>query len=180
MDGVGRRTLTTCGFFARVHHAAVDRMLITPAVVAAAALSRLRNAQRPRLSRRVARQHYDLPNKLYVTMLGRTMQYTCAYYGAIGTAGTLDEAQERKLDLVARKLHIEPGMTVLELGGGFGGLARHLALQHQCRVVGYNIARRKSSSHGPGARDCRWSSGCRTTAKPRATRRATIGSSASA
>ena len=44
-------------FFARVHHAAVDRMLITPAVVAAAALSRLRNAQRPRLSRRVARQH---------------------------------------------------------------------------------------------------------------------------
>ena len=48
--------------------------------------------------------------------------------------------QERKLDLVARKLHIEPGMTVLELGGGFGGLARHLALRHQCRVVSYNIS----------------------------------------
>jgi cyclopropane-fatty-acyl-phospholipid synthase len=127
--------------FTRVHQASIDRRLVTPAVVAVSALSRLRNAQGPRLSRRVVRRHYDLPNELYVAMLGHTMQYTCAYYGADGTARTLDEAQELKLDLIVRKLRLEPGMTVLELGGGFGGLARHLARHHQCRVVSYNISR---------------------------------------
>jgi cyclopropane-fatty-acyl-phospholipid synthase len=90
---------------------------------------------------RVARQHYDRSTELYVAMLGPTMQYTCAYFGVDGESMTLDEAQHRKLDLIARKLHLQPGMTVLELGGGFGGLALHLARHHQCRVVSYNISR---------------------------------------
>jgi len=74
-------------------------------------------------------------------MLGPTMQYTCAYYGPEGSELPLDEAQRRKLELIARKLYLRPGMTVLELGGGFGELARHLASEHQCRVVSYNIRR---------------------------------------
>ena len=74
-------------------------------------------------------------------MLGPTMQYTCAYYGTDGVDRSLDEAQRLKLDLIARKLHLQPGMTVLELGGGFGELACHLARHHQCRVVSYNISR---------------------------------------
>jgi cyclopropane-fatty-acyl-phospholipid synthase len=128
-------------FFLRVHRARVDRELATAGMLAQVALSRLRNLQGRRLSRRVAHQHYDLSNDLYVAMLGRTMQYTCAYYGPDGGSSTLDEAQDRKLDLIARKLHLRPGMTVLELGGGFGGLAFHLAKHHGCRVVSYNISR---------------------------------------
>jgi cyclopropane-fatty-acyl-phospholipid synthase len=128
-------------FFARVHRAKLERELATPALLLEVAFSRMRNLQRRRLSQRVARQHYDLSNDLYVAMLGPTMQYTCAYYGADGTDRTLDEAQRLKLDLIARKLHLQPGMTVLELGGGFGGLAHHLAKYHQCRVVSYNISR---------------------------------------
>jgi cyclopropane-fatty-acyl-phospholipid synthase len=128
-------------FFLRVHRARVDRELATAGMLAQVALSRLRNMQGRRLSRRVAHQHYDLSNDLYVAMLGRTMQYTCAYYGPDGESLTLDEAQDRKLDLIARKLHVRPGMTVLELGGGFGGLAYHLAKHHGCRVVSYNISR---------------------------------------
>ena len=50
------------------------------------------------------------------------------------------QAQQLKLELIARKLHLRPGMTVLELGGGFGALARHLAQHYGCSVVSYNIS----------------------------------------
>jgi cyclopropane-fatty-acyl-phospholipid synthase len=128
-------------FFARIHRARLDRALATAPLVARAALATIGNLQGRRLSLRVAQRHYDLSNDLYVAMLGETMQYTCAYYGADGSGRTLDEAQRSKLDLVAAKLALQPGMTVLELGGGYGGLARHLALRHGCRVVSYNISR---------------------------------------
>jgi cyclopropane-fatty-acyl-phospholipid synthase len=128
-------------FFTRIHQARLDRRLVTAALVATAALARFRNLQGRRLSMRVAQQHYDLSNDLYVAMLGETMQYTCAYYGADAADQTLDEAQHRKLELIAKKLRLQPGMTVLELGGGFGGLAYHLAKHYQCRVVSYNISR---------------------------------------
>ena len=128
-------------FFARIQRSRLDRKLVTAALVATVALSRIVNLQGRRLSRRVAQQHYDRSNDLYVAMLGETMQYTCAYYGPEGQCRTLDEAQYRKLDLIARKLCLQPGMTVLELGGGYGGLAYYLAKQHQCRVVSYNISK---------------------------------------
>ena len=128
-------------FFTRIHRASLDRKLVTAPVVAKVALSRIGNLQGRWLSRRVAQQHYDLSNDLYVAMLGETMQYTCAYYSSGGDAQTLDEAQQLKLELIARKLHLQPGMTVLELGGGFGALARLLASRYQCRVVSYNISR---------------------------------------
>lgn len=128
-------------FFAHVHRARLDRKLATASLIARAALATIGNLQGRRLSLRVAEQHYDLSNELYVAMLGATMQYTCAYYGTDGADRTLDEAQLRKLELVAAKLDLRPGMKVLELGGGFGGLARHLAVHHGCHVVSYNISR---------------------------------------
>lgn len=66
------------------------------------------------------------------------MQYSCAYWK---DASTLDQAQESKLHLICRKLHVTPGMTVLELGGGFGGLAHFMATEYGCPVVSYNISR---------------------------------------
>jgi cyclopropane-fatty-acyl-phospholipid synthase len=71
------------------------------------------------------------------------MQYTCAYYGQDGSLDSLDDAQRAKLELIARKLHLEPRMRVLELGGGFGELARYLAADHGCEVVSYNISTRQ-------------------------------------
>jgi cyclopropane-fatty-acyl-phospholipid synthase len=95
------------------------------------------NRQTAHRSRDVGREHYDLGNDLYEAMLGETMQYTCGYWRS---ASTLHEAQIRKLDLIARKLHLSPNMNVLELGGGFGGLAKFLASEYGCRVVSYNIS----------------------------------------
>jgi cyclopropane-fatty-acyl-phospholipid synthase len=127
-------------FFTRLVRAKLERRIMTASMLAQVVLARIGNPQGRTLSKRVARRHYDLSNELYVAMLGATMQYTCAYYGTDGADQTLDEAQHRKLELVARKLHLRPGMTVLELGGGFGGLAYHLAKHHRCRVVSYNIS----------------------------------------
>ncbi|NEZ04620.1 cyclopropane fatty acyl phospholipid synthase [Wenzhouxiangella sp. XN201] len=130
-------------FFVRVQRARIDRQLRTLAMVFQVLLSRFVNRQSKKRSIQVAKQHYDLSNELYEAMLGPTMQYTCAYYGPEGRETTLDEAQRAKLSLIARKLHLEPGMRILELGGGFGELARYLAAEHQCEVVSYNISQRQ-------------------------------------
>jgi cyclopropane-fatty-acyl-phospholipid synthase len=100
--------------------------------------ARFLNRQSIRRSKKVAHEHYDIGNDLYTRMLDKNMQYTCGYFQ---DAVTLDQAQERKLDLVARKLKLAPGMTVLELGGGFGGLAHWLASRYGCTVTSYNISR---------------------------------------
>jgi cyclopropane-fatty-acyl-phospholipid synthase len=126
--------------FFRMLRARLDREVHTPAVLGTSLLCWLGNLQNRRRSRQVAEQHYDLPTRLYEAMLGPTMQYTCAYYGPDGADSTLDEAQRAKLELIAHKLHLEPGMRVLELGGGFGELARFLAAEHGCEVVSYNIS----------------------------------------
>ena len=127
-------------FFARVLRVRLDGEFRSLAMLGRIALSRLSNVQNRRRSRQVAEQHYDLSNRLYEAMLGPTMQYTCAYYGAGGRTTTLDDAQRAKLALIARKLHLEPGMRVLELGGGYGELARYLAQENGCEVVSYNIS----------------------------------------
>ena len=101
-------------------------------------LPNLFNQQTIRRSTKVAYEHYDAGNDVYESMLGKDMQYTCAYWK---DAKTLDEAQFNKLDLICRKLKLKPGMHVLELGGGFGGLARFMAKNYGCAVTVYNIAR---------------------------------------
>lgn len=100
-------------------------------------LSRIVNRQSLRRSRAVARQHYDLGNDFYRDMLDSRMQYTCAYWKS---ARSLEEAQEHKLDLICRKLALEPGMSILELGCGWGGLARFAAERYGCTVTAYNIS----------------------------------------
>jgi cyclopropane-fatty-acyl-phospholipid synthase len=130
-------------FFLRVQRSRLDLEFRTLPMLFQVFLSRLGNGQSRWRSQKVAEQHYDLSNRLYKAMLGATMQYTCGYYGAEGEEGTLDDAQRAKLSLIARKLHLQPSMRVLELGGGFGELARYLAAEHGCEVVSYNISRRQ-------------------------------------
>ncbi len=64
--------------------------------------------------------HYDLSNDLYQKFLDPRMQYSCAIYGV---GENLEQAQERKLRSLLKKLQIQPGMTLLEVGSGWGGLA---------------------------------------------------------
>jgi cyclopropane-fatty-acyl-phospholipid synthase len=124
-------------FFTRVHEVELYNKIPTLRLALLALKARLLNRQSPGRSTQVARRHYDLGNDLFITMLDPYMQYTCAYWK---DAPDLASAQEAKMDLIARKLHLEPGMTVLDLGSGFGGLARFLAERYGCTVVSYNIS----------------------------------------
>jgi cyclopropane-fatty-acyl-phospholipid synthase len=82
--------------------------------------------------------HYDIGNDLYTRMLDPRMVYTCAYWK---NAKNLTEAQEHKLDLVARKVGLKPGMTVLDLGCGWGGMASWAAEKYGCTVTGLTLSK---------------------------------------
>lgn len=96
------------------------------------------NLQSPKRSFEVGEKHYDLGNDLYVAMLDSRLNYTCAYWK---NASTLDEAQEAKLELVCQKIGLEPGMTVLELGCGWGSFAKYAAEKYGVEVLGVTVSR---------------------------------------
>ena len=129
-------------FFDRVLSAGLDSAArkLLPAALLSAAADRLFNPQRPSRAFEVGRRHYDLGNDLFHAMLDRRMIYSCALWEA---AATLDEAQEAKLDLICRKLLLEPGMRVLDIGCGWGGLARYAAEAHGVRVTGLTVSARQ-------------------------------------
>ncbi|MDR7308335.1 cyclopropane fatty acyl phospholipid synthase [Rhodoferax saidenbachensis] len=85
----------------------------------------------------VGRAHYDLGNDFYAAMLDRRMTYTCAFWQ---NAGTLDAAQEHKLDLVCRKLGLAPGMRVLDIGCGWGSFMQFAAERYGVQCVGVTIS----------------------------------------
>jgi cyclopropane-fatty-acyl-phospholipid synthase len=105
-----------------------------PRVLAAKIL----NLQTPGRSYRVGEQHYDIGNALYERMLGRRLIYSCGYWRE---ADNLDDAQIAKIDVICRKLGLEPGMRVLDIGCGWGEAARYMAEQYGVEVVGVTISR---------------------------------------
>jgi cyclopropane-fatty-acyl-phospholipid synthase len=96
------------------------------------------NRQTRTRSRQVAEQHYDLGNQLYQSMLDRRMVYSCARWDH---TSCLDEAQELKLDFVCRKLGLQPGMHLLDIGCGWGGLVRFAAQNYGVRATGITLSR---------------------------------------
>ena len=99
--------------------------------------ARLLNLQGRRRSRRILR-HYNLGNDVFQATLDPYMQYTCGYWK---DATDLDEAQEAKLDLIAKKLGLRPGMRVLDIGCGWGGFAKFAAERYGASVVGITISK---------------------------------------
>src|SRR5262245_40268789 len=82
--------------------------------------------------------HYDLNRSLFELFLDHDLQYSCAYF--TGKEQSLEEAQSNKKKRVAAKLLLEPGMRVLDIGSGFGGLALHLAQEWDVEVVGLTLS----------------------------------------
>jgi cyclopropane-fatty-acyl-phospholipid synthase len=86
--------------------------------------------------------HYDVSNRFYELVLGPSMTYTCACYPSPGA--TLDEAQHHKYELVARKLALRPGMRLLDVGCGWGGMVRHAARHYGVRALGVTLSREQA------------------------------------
>jgi cyclopropane-fatty-acyl-phospholipid synthase len=82
--------------------------------------------------------HYDISHDLYELFLDKDMQYSCAYWRE-GTT-SLDQAQLDKKRHIAKKLLLEPGMSVLDIGSGWGGMALHLAREHGVSVTGLTLS----------------------------------------
>ncbi|ELM3657451.1 cyclopropane fatty acyl phospholipid synthase [Edwardsiella piscicida] len=99
--------------------------------------ARLANLQSRRRAWQVGREHYDLGNDLFSLMLDPAMQYSCAYWKQ---ADTLEQAQQDKLQLICEKLQLRPGMTLLDIGCGWGGLAAYAARRYGVRVHGVTIS----------------------------------------
>ena len=93
----------------------------------------------PHASRRNVHHHYDLGNDFYQSWLDEQLVYTCAYFDQPDE--DLESAQRGKLDLVCRKLRLQPGETVIEAGCGWGALALHMARSYGVRVKAFNISR---------------------------------------
>ena len=99
--------------------------------------ARIFNLQSPSRAGIIARKHYDLGNDLFFSFLDPDNQYSCAYFQ--GT-DDLAEAQQKKLDLICRKIDLQRQDHLLDIGCGWGGLARYAADHYGCSVTAVNIS----------------------------------------
>jgi cyclopropane-fatty-acyl-phospholipid synthase len=87
--------------------------------------------------------HYDVSNTFYEWVLGPSMTYTCACYPH--PDATLEQAQDYKHDLVARKLGLQPGMRLLDVGCGWGGMVRHAAREYGVKALGVTLSAQQAA-----------------------------------
>ena len=96
------------------------------------------NAQSRARSFFIGKHHYDLGNELFAHMLDSGLNYSCGYWEQ---AGDLEQAQEAKLNLICRKIHLKPGMKVLDIGCGWGGFAKYAAEKFGVSVCGITVSK---------------------------------------
>ncbi|MBN45716.1 MULTISPECIES: cyclopropane fatty acyl phospholipid synthase [unclassified Methylophaga] len=96
------------------------------------------NRQTSKRAYEVGKKHYDTGNDIFQAMLDPTMSYSCGYWA---NADTLAQAQIGKLDLICRKLMLQPGERVLEIGCGWGSFAQYAAQNYGVEVYGITISK---------------------------------------
>lgn len=122
-------------FKAKLHEHRVSKTVGFFWEVGRAKLSNLQSLSR---AFQVGEHHYDRGNDLYQLMLDARLAYSCGYWK---NAKTLDEAQEAKLDLICRKLQLKPGMTLLDIGCGWGSLMKYAAQKNEVSCVGLTVSK---------------------------------------
>lgn len=121
----------------KIFSSPINRRRNTPANIASETIARFFNLQSKGRAKIVNTKHYDLGNELYREMLDENMLYTCAYWK---NATTLEEAQINKMKLICEKLELQPGMTLLDIGCGFGSLMKFAAENYGVKCVGYSLS----------------------------------------
>jgi len=124
-------------FFCRLLAARVEDDVNPVGLTLNRVVAGLFNRQTLRRAWQVGEVHYDLGNDFYAAMLDPRMTYTCGYWK---DALSLADAQEAKLELVCRKLQLEPGMRVLDIGCGWGSFMRYATERYKVECVGVTIS----------------------------------------
>jgi cyclopropane-fatty-acyl-phospholipid synthase len=99
---------------------------------------KLFNLQNRQRAYQVGTHHYDVGNDFYQAMLDKRLLYSCACWE---NASDLESAQEAKLDIICRKIDLQPGMTVLDLGCGWGSFAKFAAEKYGAHVTGVTVSK---------------------------------------
>lgn len=128
-------------FFYRLMRAQLHQRIRPTQLVYHSLRSRLLNRQSAKRAWAVGEKHYDLGNEFYAAMLDKRMTYTCGYWKE---AASLDDAQEAKLDLICRKLGLQPGMRVLDIGCGWGSFMAYAAEHYGVECVGLTISKEQA------------------------------------
>ncbi|EQD51229.1 cyclopropane-fatty-acyl-phospholipid synthase [mine drainage metagenome] len=105
-----------------------------------AGVARILNLQSPRRAFEIGRRHYDRGLDLFEAMLDSKLLYSCGYWKE---ARTLEDAQDAKCALICHKLSLKPGLRLLDIGCGFGGLARYAAEHHGVEAHGITVSRQQ-------------------------------------
>jgi cyclopropane-fatty-acyl-phospholipid synthase len=130
-------------FFAKVLAAHLDERVKPFGLMWSALRYRYFNRQNATRAWQVGRVHYDIGNDFYEAMLDARMTYSCGYWSEGAT--TLGDAQEAKLDLICRKLRLQPGMRVLDIGCGWGSLMGYAAQHYGVQCVGVTVSREQAA-----------------------------------
>ena len=101
-------------------------------------LARIINLQSKKRAFIIGERHYDLGNDLFRNMLDKRMNYSCAYWKNVNS---LDEAQENKLELICKKLHLKAGMRVLDIGCGWSAFGKYAAEKYNVQTVGITVSK---------------------------------------
>jgi cyclopropane-fatty-acyl-phospholipid synthase len=98
------------------------------------------NRQSKPLASQIAKHHYDMGDELYQSMLDQRLAYSCGYWKE---AKTLDEAQEHKFELICRKLNLQSGQRILDIGCGWGSFVKYAAEKHDVSCVGITLSEKQ-------------------------------------
>ena len=128
-------------FITRILRARLDQQVGRAGWIWASLKARLTNLQSEHRAWQVGEVHYDLGNDLYEAMLDPFMAYSCGYWAQ---ATNLQAAQEAKLDLICQKLQLRPGMTLLDIGCGWGSLMLFAARHYGAHCVGLTVSKEQA------------------------------------
>ena len=126
-------------FFCRIMKADLEsKVKINAKLLLELLMAKIFNLGSKQRAFQIGEKHYDAGNDLFAKMLDKRMVYSCGYWK---NAKNLDEAQEAKLDLACKKAGLKPGMKVLDIGCGWGSLAKYAAEKYGVDVVGITVSK---------------------------------------
>ncbi len=128
-------------FYKLLCHRLEKSVRFTSTMLSTALKSIALNRQNRRKAHEVGEKHYDAGNDLFEVMLDKRMVYSCGYWE---NCSNLNQAQEAKLDIICRKLNLEPGMRLLDIGCGWGSLVEYAARHYGVSAVGVTISKNQA------------------------------------